>query len=402
MKFEFFIAGRLKANKVEGEKTSSTPGLSIAVLGMTLAVAIMILSITVVCGFKREISDKIYGLDSHIKLAYNSADLESVEKSLAYSWLTEHELIKDVCRITEKSTILKTNEDFKGIIYKGVGSNYDWSYLENALIDGHVPHPEDSTVSNAVVLSKFIANKLKLKAGDKVLSYFIDEKVRVRNLHITGIFDTSLEGFDNNYIIGVDNVLNNIENTTEYLGINCVDYADIDKMTGEISHKFQDETGIMGISNTTRNNASYFTWLNLLDMNVIIIIVIMLIVSSFTLVSSMLMIVLERINMVGILKTLGANNNSIQRIFIYLTNKLILKSLLWGNILGLGVSLLQYHFHFIKLNAEAYYIDFVPIEINWWLIVLLNAGIVVVSYLSLLAPSHIVSTIEPTKSVKFE
>ena len=159
---------------------------------------------------------------------------------------------------------------------------------------------------------------------------------------------------------------------------------------------------LYSVSDTTRNNVSYFSWLDLLDMNVVIIIILMTVVSAFTLIAGLLMIVLERINMIGILKTIGATNGAVRRIFIYLTQKLIFKSLFYGNVLGLGLALLQQHFHFLKLDAESYYISFVPVEINWLYIVALNVGVIVVSYLTLLAPSMIVTSIKPSKSVKFE
>lgn len=396
MKFELFIANRLKTGKVENDQ-SSTPSLNVAVIGMTLAITIMILSITIVCGFKKEISNKIYNLDSHIKIVTSSIN----NKESEIKHITDN--IENVSYVSEKSIVLKTNNDFKGLIYKGVNENYDWSYLKENLIDGKLPNFNDSTRTNNIIISKKTASEMHLKTGDKVYAYFIDNNnIKARNLTISGIYNTGLVEYDKTYIIGNNNVLNNIQNVTSYIGVNCKDYDDIDHVTLQLRNHFSNDNNILHISNTTRNNISYFTWLKLLDTNVIVIIIIMLLVTSFTLISAMLMIVLERINFIGILKTLGTTNDSIRKIFIYLTNKLILKSLLLGNIIGLSLSFIQNEYKLIKLDTESYYIPHVPIEIDWFFIIILNFGIILVAYISLLAPSHIISKIEPNKSIKFE
>ena len=396
MKFELFIANRLKTGKVENDQ-SSTPSLNVAVIGMTLAITIMILSITIVCGFKKEISNKIYNLDSHIKIVTSSIN----NKESEIKHITDN--IENVSYVSEKSIVLKTNNDFKGLIYKGVNENYDWSYLKENLIDGKLPNFNDSTRTNNIIISKKTASEMHLKTGDKVYAYFIDNNnIKARNLTISGIYNTGLVEYDKTYIIGNNNVLNNIQNVTSYIGVNCKDFDDIDHVTFQLRIHFSNDNNILLISNTTRNNISYFTWLKLLDTNVIVIIIIMLLVTSFTLISAMLMIVLERINFIGILKTLGTTNDSIRKIFIYLTNKLILKSLLLGNIIGLSLSFIQNEYKLIKLDTESYYIPHVPIEIDWFFIIILNFGIILVAYISLLAPSHIISKIEPNKSIKFE
>lgn len=397
MKFELFIANRLKTGKVEGEQETSTPSLNIAILGMTLAVVIMILSIAIVNGFKREISDKIYNLDSHIKIISSSVLTEPYHLPENISGN-----IENISLVSEKSTVLKTNNDFKGIIYKGVDYNYDWSYLQENLIDGKIPDLNDTINSKEVIISQQIADELKLKTGDKIYAYFIDNNIKTRNITITGIYNTGLIEFDKGYVIGSRNILKNINNTTTYIGVNCKNYDYIENVTEQLADFFSTDKNVVSISNTTKNNISYFTWLKLLDTNVIVIILIMLLVTAFTLISGMLMIVLERINMIGILKTIGTTNNSIRKIFIYLTNKLIIKSLLYGNIIGLGLSYIQDKYKVLKLDSEAYYISHVPIEIDWYILIILNIGILLVAYISLLAPSHIISKIEPNKSIRFE
>lgn len=407
MKFEIFLAKRLKMTENEEGKRTSTPSLNIAIIGMTLAIVIMILSVTVVCGFKQEISNKIYNLDSHIKvrntiIPYIMDETSEVLTMDVMSGIND-DRIKSISLIAEKPVILKTVDNFKGVMYKGVDDNYNWDYINKSLVDGKIPLHSDST---GVVISRSIASQLKVNVNDKIMAYFIDDNVKMRSLLITGIYNTDLEDYDKAFIIGNIGLIQNVNRWSasegNYIGITCDNTADIIDVAYEIDDKLRTSNNVCDVTTIEANNMSYFTWLELLDMNVIIIIVIMLLVSSFTLISGLLMIVLERINMVGLLKTMGAENKTIRSIFIYLTNKLIIKSLIVGNILGIGFSLLQDKFHFIKLNPEAYYIDYVPIEINWWLILSLNIGIIVISYLSLLAPSHIISKIEPNKSIRFE
>ena len=406
MNFEFFLANKIKAGGADGKSKSATPSLSIAVIGMTLAIVIMILSINIISGFKNEISNKIYGLDSHLRVSSNNILSEnSLTDSIIDSLQQfEDDDIYSISKIAEKPAILKTNVDFKGVLYRGVDNDYDWKYIQQSIIEGVIPN--DSLNISDVVISKKIANSLNLKVGQKLPTYFIDNKVKVRNCSIVGIYNTNFEEFDNNYIIGnikqIQSINNWNEDHADYIGIKCVNVSKIDDVGYSIYSLLNKDFPKYTVQNTYTQNGQFFTWLQLLDMNVIIIIVIMLLVTSFTLISSMLMIVLERINMIGILKAMGSENKSIRKIFIYITNKLIIKSLLIGNIIAIGLSYLQYKLHFISLDPEAYYIDFVPVSIDWIMIILLNIGIIVVSYITLLAPSHIITKIEPSKSIRFE
>lgn len=414
MKFEFLIARRLKIGSVGDARKSATPSLGVAVCGMTLAIVIMILSVTVVCGFKREISQKIYALDSHIKVRMNPMHENGIAPN---DYTSDIEAILNISKgridnigvVAEKSAILKTTEDFKGVIYKGVNDSFNWDFLQNSIIDGRIPDMSDSANVSEVLISKHVANQLNLNVGDKIYSYFIDQNVKVRNVLIVGVYNTDLEDFDNTYIIGNIRQIQSVnkweESQGDYIFINCKNVAELESVAHDIRSALSEKMMFgyrYDVSITTRNNAAYFTWLGLLDVNACVIIIIMLVVSSFTLIAAMLMIVLERINMIGILKSLGADNVVIRKIFILLTNKIICKSLIYGNVVGIGTSLLQQYFHILKLNAEEYYVPYVPIEINWWLLIALNIGILIISYISLLAPSQIVAKIEPTKSIRFE
>lgn len=418
MRFELFIARRLKLGG--SDDRSAAPNLTIAVIGMVLAIVVMILSITIVCGFKSEVKNKIYNLDSHIKVTnsavlVNGSNYSTVDANDVVPLIRDNAIAGNLAAISliaEKPAILKTADDFKGIVYRGVDSCFDWHFYEQSLAAGRVPAVCDSANAGEVIVSQKVASQLRLNVGDKVLTYFIDERVRVRRSLIVGIFATDFDEFDDMFILGNIAALQSVNgwepNVGTYVGINTHRIDEVQDEAYDIykllmNDAMEKESPILySVSDTTRNNVSYFSWLDLLDMNVVIIIILMTVVSAFTLIAGLLMIVLERINMIGILKTIGATNGAVRRIFIYLTQKLIFKSLFYGNVLGLGLALLQQHFHFLKLDAESYYISFVPVEINWLYIVALNVGVIVVSYLTLLAPSMIVTSIKPSKSVKFE
>ena len=410
MKFELFIANRLKAGYNMKESSNSMPSIGIAVLGMTLALVIMIFSIVIVCGFKKEISNKIYSLDAHIKItkpAYTQS--RNSPAQLLSDDLTEQVLsinnVKSICLIGEKPAVLKTNDSFKGVIYKGVADNFDWSYIKNTLIDGRIPSDSIKGVSE-VVISNHISKELNLSIGDKVPTYFIDNKIKARNSIITGIYNTDFEDFDNIFIIGNIRQIQSINqwntNQGDYIAVSCDNTGNIKQVNDNIKELLANEFYQYEATNIVDNNASYFTWLDLLDMNVVIILIIMIIVSSFTLISCLLMIVLERINMIGILKTLGTSNYSIRQIFIITTNRLIWKALILSNFIAIALCYIQDKYHIIKLNPEAYYIEYVPVDINWTYIIAFNIAEIIISYLSLLVPSHVISTIEPKKTILFE
>ena len=417
MKYELMIARRLKLNG--GQERSSSPSLTVAVIGMVLAIVVMILAITIVTGFKQEISDKIYNIDSHIKvgnagysasLEYNCVDSRDIIPLLEELPLADS--IASMSLIAEKPAIIKTDSDFKGLIYKGCGHDYDWSYLASCLTEGRLPNASGEGNRGEVIISRIVASQLRLHVGDRIYTYFIDEKIKVRRVTVVGIFSTDFEEYDQAFAICNLGLLQNVNgwnsHTGTYVGVNAKRTGWIEQEAYSIfSALYANRTDSHGrplynVTETHGNNVAYFSWLGLLDMNVVIIIILMAIVSAFTLVSALLMIVLERINMIGILKTLGACNSSIRSIFIHLTQKLIFKALVIGNAVSLGLALLQQHFHIVKLDAEAYYIPYVPVEIDWGVIILLDVAIIIVSYLTLIIPSFVISSIKPSRSVNFE
>lgn len=412
---ELFIARRLRLNSKD-KGVNSSPSHAIATLGVSLSIFIMILSLAIVGGFKSEIANKIYSLDSHIRV-YNAAlglddniytihtdDVMPVIRSTFAD-----DVVANMSLIADQSAIIKTADDFKGIVFKGVDGNYDWSYIGSTLVSGRLPgraKPEEVLISNSV------AKKLRIGVGDKIYTYFCNQKIKVRRVVVTGIFNTDFDDFDSNYLLGSLTLLQGVngwsENTGNYVGINVKDTAQIPALSYLLFSKLAasayntDNRTVYNVTNITQTNASFFSWLSLLDMNVIIIICLMAIVSGFTLISVLLMIVLERIKLIGLLKTLGADGSMIRRIFILLTQKLILRSLIIGNVLGIGLALVQKCFHIIKLNPEAYYMPYVPIQIDWLTIALLNVCVFVAAYLTLLGPSHIISSIKPSTTLRYE
>ena len=412
---ELFIARRLRLNSKD-KGVNSSPSHAIATLGVSLSIFIMILSLAIVGGFKSEIANKIYSLDSHIRV-YNAAlglddniytihtdDVMPVIRSTFAD-----DVVAKMSLIADQSAIIKTADDFKGIVFKGVDGNFDWSYIGSTLVSGCLP---DRAKPEEVLISNSVAKKLRIGVGDKIYTYFCNQKIKVRRVVVTGIFNTDFDDFDSNYLLGSLTLLQGVngwsENTGNYVGINVKDTAQIPALSYLLFSKLAasayntDNRTVYNVTNTTQTNASFFSWLSLLDMNVIIIICLMAIVSGFTLISVLLMIVLERIKLIGLLKTLGADGSMIRRIFILLTQKLILRSLIIGNVLGIGLALVQKCFHIIKLNPEAYYMPYVPIQIDWLTIALLNVCVFVAAYLTLLGPSHIISSIKPSTTLRYE
>ena len=299
-----------------------------------------------------------------------------------------------------------------GIIMRGVDEGYDFRYLEDKMITGHTPIVSDTATEQQIAISKTVADRLRLQAGDKVLTYFIDQNIKVRNLSISGVFETDLEAFDGAYIVGGIGIVQGVNgwngDTGTQVAVNMKDPNDLESdgyflysLLAENTVK-QESKNLFFVTTTQQNNLAFFAWLQMLDMNVVIILTLMMIVAAFTLISAMLMIVLERIRVIGNFKAMGATNGSIRRIFIYLTGKLILKALIIGNIIGIGLALLQKYGHIVRLDPTSYYMPYVPIQLSIPALLMLNVGIIAVSYLTLLGASHIISTIKPTSTMRFE
>ena len=417
MNHELYIARRMT---LDNGRQNGSPSLTVALVGIVLAVVVMILSIAIVMGFKDEITGKIMHLDAHLRVTnaalgiddnYATVNGREVREAIAGN-NGFSQLVESVSLVADKSAILKTDNDFMGIIMRGVDSGYDFRFLQSKIIEGNVPEVSDTASSNQIIISKTIADRLLLHAGDKVPTYFIDNTIKVRNLTVSGVFETDLEAFDNAYIVGNIGIVQGVNgwnsDTGTQVAVNLRNTHNLDNDGYKLYTLLAENTvqheskNLFFVTTTEQNNLPFFAWLQMLDMNVVIILTLMMIVAAFTLISAMLMIVLERIRVIGNFKALGATNGSIRRIFIYLTGKLILKALIIGNIISIGLCLLQKYCHIVRLDPSAYYMPYVPITLSIPALVALNVGIIMVSYLTLLLASHIISTIKPSATMRFE
>lgn len=415
MNTEFFIAKRLYKGNKKNEKRVSSPAVTIAIAGIALGLVVMILSVSIVIGFKKEIRGKVVGFGSHIHVTSfednSSFELNPIATSDSlYSIITSHPEIRHVQPYIIKPGIIKTDENFQGVVMKGVNEEYDWEFFSKNLIEGHIIDKDNNEGENQAIVSKDIADKLHLKLGDKFTSYFVQDPVRARRFKITGIYQTNFEDYDKLYILTDMHLLSKLNDWDKDLasGLEVLvkDYDELDMTAQELFFdmaSYQDRLGNTLYAKSIKDiNPIIFDWLSLLDMNVVIIIVLMLIVSGFTMISGLLIIILERTNMIGILKAVGTRSFNIRKIFLYLSSFLILKGLVWGNIIALIICFAQKYLHIIQLNPEVYYTAYVPVEINVWNIVIINVGTLIVSMLMMIGPSYLIAKISPAKSIKFE
>lgn len=417
MKLELFISRRLNLNRENGKGTS--PSVYIAIIGIALALTIMMLSICIVLGFKHEIRNKVMGFDAHITVNPTDGYGDGDDGTLINLTDTLHDIITSTLPI-EQLTItfdqpgmLKTDENFKGIVLRGVTDSFDWSFLRNNLTIGEIPNYKDESTKNQIVISQSTASALGLKLHDKINVYFFhDNNIRARKLEIAGIYDTHFSDYDNIYTYSSIALIQGLHNVESTLGtrieLRIADTDDIDSATYKLQEALAKAcyngslAKLYTVDNVHRTGMIYFNWLALLDTNVVVILILMALVSGFTLVSCLFILILERVNTIGIMKAMGATDKQISRIFVYMAERLVVVGLIIGNIIGLGFVLIQSELHLVSLDPEAYYIDYVPIEINWLYIILLNFGIIIASYTMLLLPARLVSKISPATAIRYE
>lgn len=412
--FESFIAKRIKFNK-DGEKKVSPPAVRIAIAGIALGLTVMILSVAIVVGFKKEVSNKIVGFGSHIQISNFDSNIsyETHPIVVTDTFLLELNAIKGVAhtsRFATKPGILKTDSDFQGIIIKGVDSDYNWDFFRRNIETGDIPDLNTEESSNHVIISRQLADKLKLDKGDSFLVYFVQDNVRVRKFHVSGIYKTDFSEYDELFILAdirhirrLNQWENNMASGVEIL---LDDFDQMDTCMENLYEHFgykQDSLGNTFYIRSIKDlNPMIFSWLDLLDLNVVIILILMMTVAGFTMISGLLIIILERTNMIGILKAMGANNSSIRKVFLQVAFWLVLKGLVWGNIIALTICGLQKKFEFLQLNPETYYLSTVPIHLSIWSLILLNVCTLTVSMLMLIVPSYIIAGISPAKTIRFE
>ncbi len=414
MNTEFFIARKLIFSRDRG-KSISRSILDVAIFGIGLGLAVMIVAVAVVTGFKNEISRKVIGFASHIQIlnfdsniSYETQPINNRQEFL--DSLRSDPSIKNVQEFATKAGIIKTRSDIQGVVLKGVGPDYDWDFLADYLQEGSVPAVSDSVQTNQVLISRYIASLLKLGLNDDFLMYFIQDPPRMRRFTVCGIFETSLEEFDRVFVFGDIRHIQRLNDWTEDqisgFEVNITDFRELEEQTYRVMNAvgfgFEEDGSRLKVVNIRDKYPQIFDWLNLQDMNVLIILILMLVVAGFNMVSGLLILILDRTNMIGILKALGSPNVSIRKIFLYQSGFMILKGLLWGNLIGLLVCLVQRQFGLIELDQSSYYLTTVPINLNLIHILALNLGTAIVIILMLIIPSMVISRISPASAIRFE
>ena len=414
MNLPLFIARRIYHDEDDRRKVSR-PAIRIATAGVAIGLAVMIISVCVVIGFKHTIRDKVVGFGSHITVA----DYMTLQSDAPYPICVDDSMMEvlsgingvtHVQRFAQKQGILKTDNDFLGVVLKGVGPEFDTTFISQHIVEGSMPAFSDSASTNKLVISRLIADKLQLKCGDRVFAYFMnDNDVRTRRFTITAIYNTNLKHFDENLCLAdlyTVTRLNGWESDqVSGAELTVDDFDALDAIDEEMIAKVDrtvDRNGAVYSSLTIQKMyPQIFAWLELLDLDVWIILILMIAVAGFTMVSGLL-IIIERTNMIGTLKALGAKNRTIRHTFLWFAVFIIVKGMVIGNLIGVGICLLQRYCGLVKLDAETYYVDVVPVEVNVPLILLLNLATLLISVVVLIAPSFLITHIQPAKAIKYE
>ncbi len=407
MNVEYFIAKRLVSAK-EGNNRLSRPIIRIAILAIALSVAVMLISIGVVKGFKKDIADKVIGFGSHIQITAfsdnNSYETKAISKNQDFYPSIENEKgINHIQYFATKAGIIKTKDEIHGVILKGVGSDFNRDFFKDNLVEGEVPIYNDTLASSRVTISKKIADLLDLEIDEKLIMYFAQDPPRVRKFVVAGIYTTELEEFDNLYVFGDIRHIQNLNNwgidSVGGFEITIHNFDNLDALTQMVYEKIDYDLNAQTIKEI---NPQIFDWLKLQDINVNVIIILMLIVAGINIITALLILILERTKLIGILKAIGQNNWSVRKVFLYNASYLIGKGLFWGNLLGIGLSLLQKYFHLISLNPATYYMNTVPIHLTFSDILLLNFGAMLSCILMLIIPTYLITKITPIKAIRFE
>ena len=415
MNLPLFIARRI--NGSEGQRREvSRPAIRIATIGVAIGLAVMIITVSVVFGFKHTIRDKVVGFGSHIQVENYMAQQLSAPVPISISdslmkVMKQLPGIRHAERYALTQGILKTDDDFLGVAFKGVGSDYDTTFLSEHIVEGEMPKFSDGQSKYPLLISRMMADKLQLKAGEKVYAYFIgNDDVRARKFTITGIYETNMTQFDQSLCFTDYNVpirLNGWE-PDQCSGAELLvdDFDQLEQVAEEVVAKVNrrtDKYGAIITSQTIREaHPHVFQWLELLDINVWIILALMICVAGFTMISGLLIIILERTQMIGILKALGMRNKTVRHTFLWFAAFIIGRGMLVGDIIGIGLVVLQQQTGFIHLDPASYYVDTAPMELNIPIIVLLNVVTLLVSLFVLIAPSFLISHIHPARSMRYE
>ncbi|MBQ7742291.1 MAG: ABC transporter permease [Bacteroidaceae bacterium] len=419
MSLSLFIARRLYGSKENTGRLSSL-GVNIATIGIAIGLAVMIVSVAVVLGFKDEIKSKVTGFGSHIQIlntdAQQMSDTLPVIASASFvDRLSKCEGVSHVQRVTQKAGILKTDTDFRGISFTGIGDDYDTTFLARHLVEGRLPNHVETdslqeTTSPSLLVSRNMADALSLHCGDKVFAYFFSSDIRMRRFVVCGIYQTNMTQFDSNTAFAslpVVNALNGWDSLScSTLEIAVNDFSlveDIADRVATLKPDVPDRNGCYYAVYTIQElYGAIFDWLKLLDMNIWVILGLMTCVCCFTMISGLLILILERTSTIGILKALGGRNSMVRRVFLHYGVFIVGRGLLWGNVIGLLLCYVQWQWHIFPLDASSYYVDHVPVTFHWFAILALNISTLIICTLILVGPTLVVSHIKPVKALKFD
>ncbi|TKB98694.1 ABC transporter permease [Pedobacter cryophilus] len=406
MNLGLFIANRIS---LKAERTFSKLIVRIAIVGIMLGLGVMLLSLAIVKGFKAEIREKVRGFNGDIQ--YIKYDLNSSYENSPFNLRSEvlqqtkaYKGIEHVAPFATKPGIIKANDEVEGVILKGIDGNYDWDYFNKILIAGKTINFSDSVAaSKQIIISELLAKRLNLKVGDDFLMYFVQESLRKRKFEIVGIYNTGVEEVDKTYLIGDISLIRKLNNwqAGEVGGyeIRIKDFSQLEHDANELNSFLPPQIKTVSVK---ENYPIIFDWLSLLDVNAQVILVLMLVVAVINMISALLIMILERTNMIGLLKALGESNWGIRKIFLYNALYLVGFGMLLGNIFGLGLGFFQQQTQFFKLDEASYYMKFIPVEFNLMDILLINLGTLIVCLLVLLIPSILVTKISPVKAIAFK
>lgn len=400
----------------EGEKRqASRPAVVIAMAGIAIGVAVMLISVAVVIGFKQEVRGKIVGFSSHITVmnqrvasAFDSRPVVTDDSLMAL--FANSPQVKHTQRFSLKAGMIKTQDAFQGMLLKGVGPEYDRRFLRRHLVEGECPQFSDSASTNRVVISRLLADKLRLKVGDKLDTYFLDEQVRARRLQVVGIYCTNFADYDRMMLftdLCTVNRLNRWHNDqSSGMEVEVRDYEQLDETTYALADQLAERTDHYGqryvVVSVEQLNPQMFAWLGILDVNIWVILFLMVGVAGFTMISGLLIIIIERTAMIGLLKSLGCSNLLLRKLFLWLSVFLIGRGMLWGNLVALLLIFAQRWLGLFTLDPETYYMDTVPMALPWGYFLLINLGAFVASVLMLVGPSYLIARIHPATSMRYE
>lgn len=415
MNFPLFIARRIYNDKGD-KRMVSRPAIRIATIGVAIGLAVMIVTVCVVLGFKHTIRDKVMGFGGHIQvhnvMLFNDADPYTIcVNDSMMNVISNIQGVKHTERYSMTQGLLKTDDDFLGVAFKGVGPEFNSSFLQEHLLEGEIPQFSDTASHYQLLLSKMIADKLQLKTNDKVFAYFIgNDDVKTRKYTVCGIYQTNMTRFDENLCFTDIYAVNRLNGWSkeDCTGISVM-VEDLEKMKltedafiNDINRTCDPNGDMMTTQTIYETYPQVFMWLELLDINVWIILALMVCVAGFTMISGLLIIILERTQMIGILKALGARNKTVRHTFLWFSVFIIGQGMLWGNIIGLGIVLIQKYTGIISLDPQTYYVSEAPMELNIPLILLLDAVTLLICIFVLIAPSFLISHIHPAKSMRYE